>query len=348
MDLGLLNAVLKMKEKELFYYLKGLVNKMYGEDNVQFELSKSFNNKKKKKSKKKFYKLYGTADNNGFIYAKGDIPIMLVAHIDTVHSPKPDVIFHDRVQNVLWSPEGLGADDRAGVFIILSLLKYGFRPHVLFTDGEESGGLGASNACYKLSPPEVNYIIQLDRRGSNDSVYYNCDNSYFKDYIDSFGFSEAFGSFSDISTLCLEWGVAGVNLSVGYVNEHTSSEHLYINDMENTYERVKKMLKEPFKEKFIYYEKPSIYMRNYNYEDAYRNFYEQQDFPQAIDITLDEKTYHGFFIELSVDFSDEYAYEALYEFFDDEYKHSNFISLSFDEVYDDDLIKKKLKESLTI
>ena len=56
--------------------------------------------------------------DDGFIIAIGDIPIALVAHLDTVHLRQPVNFFYDQEQDVLWSPQGLGADDRAGVYAI--------------------------------------------------------------------------------------------------------------------------------------------------------------------------------------------------------------------------------------
>lgn len=41
---------------------------------------------------------------NDYLFAKGNIPVMLVAHLDTVHNPKPKEIFYDKEQEVMWSP----------------------------------------------------------------------------------------------------------------------------------------------------------------------------------------------------------------------------------------------------
>ena len=68
--------------------------------------------------KQKYKEVYSTLD---YIYAKGDIPIALVAHMDTVFENPPSNIYYDREKGVLWSPEGLGADDRAGIFAILKI-----------------------------------------------------------------------------------------------------------------------------------------------------------------------------------------------------------------------------------
>lgn len=193
---------------------------------------------------KRFYnKVTYTKD---YVYAIGDIPITLVAHIDTVFKERPEDVFYDRVKNVLWSPQGLGADDRAGVFAIINIVKSGLRPHIIFTTGEEMGGLGAQVLTYREPKPfaKMKYIIQLDRRGKDDCIFYECDNVKFIEYIKSFGFHEEYGSFSDISELCPTWRIAGVNLSIGYKNEHSLIEILYIDYFLSTVEKVKKMLKD--------------------------------------------------------------------------------------------------------
>lgn len=200
-----------------------------------------------------------------YIYAKGNIPVLLVAHMDTVHNKLPRVE-HDHKSNIIWSKTGLGADDRAGIAAILRILKDGYRPHVLFTDEEECGCLGAKVAVKELPAPEVNYIIQLDRKGSIDSVYYDNDNDKFEKYINSFGFKTAMGSFSDISALCPIWGISGVNLSIGYYSAHSDREYLKIDEWESTVKKVKQMLDSPPTEFFEYIEKSYSYgLFNENY-----------------------------------------------------------------------------------
>ena len=179
-----------------------------------------------------------------YLIAVGEIPVALVAHLDTVFKEPPHDIFYDRVKNVMWSPYGLGADDRAGVYAIVQILKSGLRPTVIFTTDEELGCLGAEALAEQVKTPPIDlkYIIQLDRRGSNDCVFYTCDNPEFDAYVESFGFVTNFGSFSDISTICPAWKIAGVNLSIGYYDEHSVSETLYIGQMYDTIRKVKHML----------------------------------------------------------------------------------------------------------
>lgn len=192
--------------------------------------------------KNKYETIYFTKD---YIVAVGDIPVALVAHLDTVFSSPPTNIFYDKVKNVMFSPDGLGADDRAGVYSIVQIIKSGLRPTIILTTDEERGALGATKLISDLptAPTNLKYIVQLDRRGINDCVFYDCDNLEFETYIENFGFKTAYGTFSDISTICPKWGIAGVNLSIGYINEHSYSELLYVGNMIATIEKVIKMLK---------------------------------------------------------------------------------------------------------
>lgn len=181
-----------------------------------------------------------------YVIAKGTIPIALVAHLDTVHKKTPSVIYHDKEKNVMWSPEGIGADDRAGVYAIHEILNQcgEDKPTVIYTTDEEIGAVGAEAIARELpeAPVELKYIIELDRRGEKDCVFYDHDDIDFESFIEEFDFVTSWGSFSDICSICPVWGVAGVNLSIGYEREHTLTETLNITWMENTISKVGKML----------------------------------------------------------------------------------------------------------
>lgn len=161
-----------------------------------------------------------------YIVAIGEIPIALVAHLDTVYKTPVSNLYYDRQKCIMWSPEGLGADDRAGVFAIIKILHEGLRPTIIFTTDEEQGGRGATVLGTQNCPTKLKYMIELDRRGESDCVFYDCYNPEFVKYIESFGFKEAYGSFSDISFLMPPWKVCGVNLSIGYEEEHSYIEQL--------------------------------------------------------------------------------------------------------------------------
>lgn len=193
-----------------------------------------------------FRGVYGEKDviaTADYIVAKGDIPVGIVAHADTVHATPVQDLYFDRIKNTMWSPEGLGADDRAGVFAMIKILQSGLRPTLIVTTDEEVGGIGASKLVGDIRNMDLNFLIELDRRGGQDAVFYDCDNLDFEDYIEDFGFKTSWGSFSDICILCPVWGMAGVNLSIGYYNEHTSREILVVDEMLDTIEKTENILR---------------------------------------------------------------------------------------------------------
>lgn len=197
-----------------------------------------------------------------YMFAEGNIPVCLIAHIDTVFDTYRNFVFDnpkwffDADKNVLWKPYGSGFDDRAGIYSIIKLINAGFRPHVIFTIGEEIGGIGAQKIIedYSKMPfDSCNFLIQIDRRGSNDAVFYQCNNEKFIDYITSFDFVVAKGTYTDISFIAPAWGIAAVNVSCGYYEEHTESEYLNIIECNATIEKIKMILEDNKKSKPFYY-----------------------------------------------------------------------------------------------
>ena len=178
-------------------------------------------------------------DQYGFIYSPGSHPVLLVAHLDTVHKTLPTDIY--REGDYLYCAEGIGGDDRCGVFIIMELIKQ-LDCHVLFTEDEEIGGRGAIGFTQSGICPEVQYIVEFDRKGCTDAVYYECDNREFVQFIEQNGFIESYGSFSDISFIAPVLGVAAVNLSSGYQRAHTRDETINISDIDSIMKRAAKLI----------------------------------------------------------------------------------------------------------
>lgn len=100
---------------------------------------------------------YEPVCKNGFLYAEGTIPVLLVAHLDTVHTHRPDIICRSEDGRYLMSPDGIGGDDRAGVYMILLLMRE-CHCHILFCEDEEIGGIGAKKFAKSKLYPEVNYM----------------------------------------------------------------------------------------------------------------------------------------------------------------------------------------------
>ena len=216
---------------------------------------------------KKYYKQENMVVTPQYILCKGDLPVMLVAHMDTVFKTPPQRIYYDVKQTTMWSPEGLGADDRAGVYLIWRIIQSGFRPSICLTTDEELGGLGAMQLVkdFPDCPFDLKYIVQLDRQGTNDCVFYSCANEQFEIFVEKYGFITDWGTFSDISEICPAWKVAGVNLSVGYKGEHRETEILNTNAMMDTFRKVKQMLAECAEEYVPHFEYVMDFYSKYFY-----------------------------------------------------------------------------------
>ena len=244
----------------------------------------------------KKFKSNSLLSKGNFILVHGQAPVMLVAHLDTVHEEPVRDICLSSDGNIIMSPQGIGGDDRCGVFALVKVYKYAkVKPWLLFTCEEEVGGIGAEYFCLahkqKQLPKNLDtlkLIIEIDRRGSNDAVFYQCSNLDFEKYITDKGFKTAQGSFSDISLIASELGIAAVNLSSGYYSPHTLHEYIIRSELECAIEKVCEMVADATKPdfpKFVYVEsftKP-YHPKKIRYYDDMSTFYTEQDIlPQKI------------------------------------------------------------------
>lgn len=211
-----------------------------------------------------------------YTYAKGEIPILLVAHCDTVHKNKPTTILYDSMQEMMWSPQGIGGDDRCGIIAIYEIIKQ-YKPYVLFTQDEEIGGLGAKVFCEKENLDKIKFAIEIDRRGNNQAVFYDCGNKELQEYIcEEKGFDLEYGSFTDVCFIGEMFNIGIVNLSAGYYNEHQNIEFIHFPALYNTIKKVKEILKENIDKYFDYQEECKYYNTTYNYNKFI--YQEEKDF----------------------------------------------------------------------
>ena len=212
----------------------------------------------KKHLSKELSKAYDNIiEGDGYLFAKGDVPILLVAHMDTVHLQAPSVFVYSKNGDVVSSPQGIGGDDRCGIYMILEIIKH-YKCSVLFAEDEEKGCIGSKKFVKEsfVKNLEFNYIIELDRMGSKDAVFYECDNPEFEDFITADkDWETAFGTFTDICTLAPVLGCAAVNFSCGYYKAHTTSEYVVLSEMENNIEKVCRLIERTTEaDKFEYIE----------------------------------------------------------------------------------------------
>lgn len=202
----------------------------------------------------KFLKLPGAVirgqGKERFLYIPGKRTnkVLLVAHADTVWDQhyfdtseyEQNLIFEDGVIRSGSSDCGIGADDRAGCVMLWLLKDLGHS--LLITDGEERGSRGSE---WLMTSPEngdvadrINqdhqFIIQFDRRNGKDFKCYNVGTDEFRAYIsEKTGYTEPDRSAgTDIVELCRD--ITGVNLSIGYNNEHGEDEYLDLIEWQGT------------------------------------------------------------------------------------------------------------------
>ena len=234
--------------KETPYVYKGVKNKTKHETFVNIC---KLPQKNLKKTLVKILKIYykEVVVEDGFIYVKGTDPVLLTAHMDTVHEEKIKDFYElkEKDKTIISSPQGIGGDDRCGIYIICRILDdTDYRPSILFCEDEEIGGVGSRKFCktkYIEDLKELKFFIELDRANANDAVFYDCGNVEFKNLIKEVTeYKEAYGSFSDISNLSPATDIASVNLSCGYYNAHTLKEEVVYEEMINTMEATIKLI----------------------------------------------------------------------------------------------------------
>ncbi len=217
----------------------------------------------------------------------------VVAHMDCVlpHTNKQVKIKHGKIfgkNSVSGKQIGLGMDDANGICCAIQLLKEVSDLKVCFTTEEEIGFWGASEAAENIDFfCDVSYMIQADRRGSSDLITYtNGIHSASEDWLKEitglmakYSYSEEYGIGTDIGELASKLQLSGVNISCGYMKEHTNQEYTVIKDLENCLNFMLEILKtvpidkqyEIKAEPYSYYYHPtsSTLKSKYSYYDDY-------------------------------------------------------------------------------
>lgn len=181
-------------------------------------------------------------DKNGNVFINfnkdtAGTPI-LVAHLDNVLRGKREPVLDLSGRTIFGRENGIGFDDKAGIIAIVELWRRikdrNFR--IIFTADEEVGGVGA-HAIDSSIYSDAAYIIELDRRGSNDLIQTSgctrlCSDE-FASMFSKYGFKKATGTFTDVNVFKpLAPTVNMVNLSIGYYEAHSDDEYLNIKDFQ--------------------------------------------------------------------------------------------------------------------
>lgn len=171
----------------------------------------------------------------------GDAPIMWSCHVDTVHNRKghQDIGYDgDEIGVASTDPSNcLGADDTAGVWLMLQMIRAGRPGLYIFHRGEEVGCLGSKYITQKTKDlvTGIKFAIALDRKGMTDVITHQrssrtCSDVFAKSVADELGmgYKPASGVYTDTAEYTDLIGEC-TNLSVGYRDAHQRVERLDLN-----------------------------------------------------------------------------------------------------------------------
>lgn len=199
-------------------------------------------------------------EHMAYIITIGDSSILWSAHTDTVHSISDNVRQVLVIEHEVVSTEGhtiLGADDGAGMWMLLEMIDAGVEGTYIFHRGEECGGIGSSYLAKHHSDmlSEHSHAIAFDRKGEGSIITHQCmDQSCSKGFAKEFGDAIYELSSYEVNLGIDEGGIftdtanyIGIipectNISVGYYDAHTTSESLnltYLMHLRNAMIKVK-------------------------------------------------------------------------------------------------------------
>jgi hypothetical protein len=201
----------------------------------------------------KYFKDFKTLTNNegeilAYIYEnhskKAKTNILWSAHIDTMHNKTPELITQEVFLDTFGTAfvdqasDCLGADDGAGVFLMLEMIDANVEGTYIFHRGEERGGWGSSQIAELHADyiKQFTHAVAFDRRGTTSIITHQRGERCASDelgraliklfgngyQLDTTGIYTDTAEYSHLVPECL-------NISIGYQSEHTSNETLDTN-----------------------------------------------------------------------------------------------------------------------
>lgn len=183
---------------------------------------------------------------NIFVTTDPNSKTLFTAHVDTVHSKDGfQVVTHDKNIGLVYIDDKaalatncLGADDTAGMWLLLEMIDHGVPGTYAFFRGEERGGIGSRHAAQTHADffMQFDRAIAFDRRGTGDVITHQaggrCCSSEFAaalaDQLSLRGLDYCpadTGVFTDTANLTDLIGEC-TNVSCGYDSEHSVNETL--------------------------------------------------------------------------------------------------------------------------
>lgn len=170
---------------------------------------------------------------------------MFTCHLDTASMEIKDVTHVFDGKYIRTNGETiLGADDKAGMCIILNMIEKKIPGLYYFFIGEEVGRLGSNDLSKLFITTEhgLDRVISFDRRGTDSIITHQsfgrcCSNEFAEELskqLNKYGFNfnpDPTGSTTDSASF-MDFIPECTNISVGYYNEHKTTEHQDIEFLE--------------------------------------------------------------------------------------------------------------------
>jgi hypothetical protein len=187
-------------------------------------------------------------DEFGNLFIKiGESDVMFTSHLDTATSTVTTVthVFDDKIIKT----DGksiLGADDKAGVTIMLYMIENKIPGLYYFFLGEEVGCVGSrkvANVQKEKKIEGINKVISFDRRGTDSVITFQssrrcCSDKFGEELSKQLNLTDSSFSYKNDPTGVLTDSIQFIdiypectNISVGYYSEHTFSERQDINHL---------------------------------------------------------------------------------------------------------------------
>lgn len=196
-------------------------------------------------------KLFKFLPDNLFIDEWGNLYVevgynpdcMFCCHLDTYSSGYRHDYYDQKVKHIFRKNEIhtdgssiLGADDKAGVVIMLNMIEHSIPGLYYFFLGEELGCLGSKKLAKSgVTFPNIKKVISFDKRGTSSIATFmrgtrSCSDTFAEQLASqlnrfdlSYELDPDAGSTDSLSFVSIY--PECTNLSVGYFNEHTHREY---------------------------------------------------------------------------------------------------------------------------
>jgi len=273
-------------------------------------------------------------ENNVFI-TKGKVDISkdeyfpcMIAHTDEVHSKRKNYIINEgfdkndgdlllyglaKKENKIYGHRihekelendleqcGIGADDKAGIFVALKMLLKLDKVKIFLPTQEEVGTIGSKRANLSWFS-DIGYALEGDKHGKflvvnefhKNKIFSKSFEAILKGVMDSYEWKYTTGLSTDVMTLSDRGiNVSVINFSVGYYNHHTNSELLSMNELLESIDFIEELINSLGNEKYKFdynkESKPIFINHKNNFHNSVHN-YEKMDYELELEKEAEEE-----------------------------------------------------------